>query len=122
MISALILAIGLSVSAECVKTVRDEPTVMITQGSKKHFIHMFEWEEAKCKVWATKFNAGIIQTVCGCKRIKDPGERDRIRLRCANTGKDGKVWSKTAMIFYYFDDDISIKECIRTRNILMKRK
>lgn len=122
MFTALILAVGLGASATCVKTIRDEPTVLITQGEYKHFIHMFDWEGEKCKVWATKFNAGTMRSVCGCKRLKISGERDRIRLRCAHTGKDGKIWSKTAMTFYYFDDDISINECVKARNILMKRE
>jgi len=118
----MILIVALSVfgaTAECVKTERNEPTVLIKDGGN-HFIHLLEGEEQLCKTLVNDYNSGSITDVCGCKRLINPDERDIIRLRCAS-----KVSNKTIVhtvgVYYYYDDDISLGACRSFRDLLINK-
>jgi len=118
---SLILSLSLlGATAECVESKRGEPTVWIKDHGKSHFIHLLEGEDALCLRLVRKFNTGENILTCGCKRLIAWGERDRIRLRCAMV-INGKVYSHTSGIYYYYDDGISLPACKKTRDVLMHK-
>lgn len=125
MIAALIILSFLGATAECVKSNRDEPVVMIKDSGKSHFIYLLKGEDKLCDKLVQGFNAGKLSRVCGCKKIGPSRrynvDRDRIWLKCAHILSDPKrVVSATVGIYYYYDDSVSLPACKKSRDIIMK--
>jgi len=117
----LMLIIGLGATADCVKTSRNEPTVMVSDGYGKYFVHLLKGEEALCEKYVRAFNSGEAQNICGCKHIRywRGGKKyNTVRLRCIFT-YHGALHEMKLGEYYYYPEMIGA--CKKTAQIHMNK-
>lgn len=105
----------LGVTAECKEGMRDDP-LLIIRAEENHYVYFLPDEMKICNEYGKLFVEERVKRVCGCKVLKNPGDRDRLRLRCAHW-IHGKVLSSTTAIYYYYPE--MKKACNKMRNHLM---
>lgn len=101
--------------SECKEGMRDDP-VLIIRADKNHYVYFLPHEMKTCERYSKLFVQRKVKRVCGCKVLKAPGMKDRLRLRCAHW-VNGKVLSATTAIYYYYPE--STGACNKMRDHLM---
>jgi len=118
---AVVVMMALGVTAECVETSRNEPTVMITDGNQKHYIHLLEGERQLCESFVSHINREEARTICGCKHLtywQNDTEFNTVGLKCAYIRAGHVVSRKVAEYFYHPE---MIPACHRLGKLLMKK-